>query len=848
MTIIKPLVILREELDSTPIVHGNLIYCKDTKEVFYDYEDKIRGTLSCVVCANESVRVSIPESKRRYDTLYYVLLTSKLYIMDIDSEEYKEVHYVEEIKHITAEVIDLRPGFIHNDIKYFSPYSTASTVIMEESLELPDGPFTLQDYIDNGKLGKDGFGTAIKSSIKTYIVEEDNTSTVYIDYPVGNFRSSGFNFILFKNSMFVQPSDYVINEDVLTVLDEDNYFDTGDELTFVFFYSVITNPNNAIFEIDGKCLIDGTVTSNKIAETYVVTGLEDNCYSGTCEKINSYYNGLKVNANITSKNTTGTPTININNLGEVPIVMEGQSEIPENVLHGVVPLLYEDGEFKVDSLVEGAIYNMVQLPQEEISSNYGAVYTFTKNGEVVGDPINIPKMISNGSLKFCEEKDIPLIGLNPGDPYIDLEIDQNNHIYIAAKDLVDQISSRVDPAYDKGNAITDITVSDNTIIYKKESTFLLAEDAESDLVSKDTTIAGIDLNDNISAEDLANALASNIQTDWNEEDNSKASYLKNRPESLKNPNPLKIGDSFVYDGSEEKILEASDIAKIITHPDIPTESETVESEATMLEWGEEFSMINSVERDENGHIIKYNIDKLKLPTPEKLEITPPSSQNTEQKIYLIGATTQTKVPDATYSHDTVYVGTDGCLYSGGNKTLIENSVQDKDGTFYRGTTSPTGTSRLNYSGYLYATRTYNAVYNDYAELFLKDDPEEVFEAGDVVVKVPGKNTYIKSYKSSDKLVVGVVSSQYGHLLGGSGDPEYDEKHYVAVGLAGRVNVKVKGKTSEGDLLISSFDGLAKPTTFSTISYQGSIIGKVLNILEYNETTDISLVEMLIMNS
>lgn len=42
--------------------------------------------------------------------------------------------------------------------------------------------------------------------------------------------------------------------------------------------------------------------------------------------------------------------------------------------------------------------------------------------------------------------------------------------------------------------------------------------------------------------------------------------------------------------------------------------------------------------------------------------------DTSSKIYLIGATSQAANPQ-TYSHDTAYVGTDGCLYSGGAKVL-----------------------------------------------------------------------------------------------------------------------------------------------------------------------------------
>ena len=44
------------------------------------------------------------------------------------------------------------------------------------------------------------------------------------------------------------------------------------------------------------------------------------------------------------------------------------------------------------------------------------------------------------------------------------------------------------------------------------------------------------------------------------------------------------------------------------------------------------------------------------------------SSNTSNKIFLVGATSQTSSAQ-TYSHDTVYVGTDGCLYSNGKRVI-----------------------------------------------------------------------------------------------------------------------------------------------------------------------------------
>lgn len=466
-------------LNSLSIIHGNVTYSTDTKEVFYDYQEGIRGSISCVICANESVRVGIRPQDRDYNTLYYVILTDKFYIVDIENGNFKEITYVEEIQHITGEIIDLRPGFLHNKIKYYSPYTTSGSIIMDDSIDLPGGPYSLQDYINQGKLTANGFTAGIKTSLKTLTIEEDGTSDVIVDYPIGNYSTSGFDFILFKNSMFVPPTEYTINEDKISIINPDNYFDSGDELTFVFFYSSILEP--------------------------------------------------------------------------------------------------EDGE-------------------------------------------------------------------------------------------------------SSGNQNTNTTAV--------------------------------------------------------------------------------------------------------------------------------------------------------------------SSKDTSNKIYLIGATAQLDIVNETYSHNTVYVGTDGYVYSGGGKTLIENPQANADGTFYRGNTAPSGAMRMNYSGDFYATRVFNAVFNDYAELFLKYDPDEELNPGDVVVKVRGKNAYTKSNSYEDELVVGVVSDQYGHLLGGTGDPEYDKKHYIPVGLAGKVNVNIRtfSEIEEGDLLVSYINGLA---IVSTNNKPGTIIGKVLNILESNN--GITKAEMLIMN-
>lgn len=51
------------------------------------------------------------------------------------------------------------------------------------------------------------------------------------------------------------------------------------------------------------------------------------------------------------------------------------------------------------------------------------------------------------------------------------------------------------------------------------------------------------------------------------------------------------------------------------------------------------------------------------------------STNSSSKLYLIGATSQAANPQ-TYSHDTAYVGTDGCLYSNSTKVSVEGHTHN----------------------------------------------------------------------------------------------------------------------------------------------------------------------------
>lgn len=76
-----------------------------------------------------------------------------------------------------------------------------------------------------------------------------------------------------------------------------------------------------------------------------------------------------------------------------------------------------------------------------------------------------------------------------------------------------------------------------------------------------------------------------------------------------------------------------------------------------------------IKRDAKGHVVGVAVDSIQMPAnPNSDTKNTAGSTDSSSKLFLIGATSQAANPQ-TYSHDTAYVGTDGCLYSGGSKVL-----------------------------------------------------------------------------------------------------------------------------------------------------------------------------------
>lgn len=115
-------------------------------------------------------------------------------------------------------------------------------------------------------------------------------------------------------------------------------------------------------------------------------------------------------------------------------------------------------------------------------------------------------------------------------------------------------------------------------------------------------------------------------------------------------------------------------------------------------------------------------------------------------------------------------------------------------------------------------KVYNPLFADYAEGFIVTEPVEEGH----IVEID-KYGCVKKAEAYSRKVVGIVSERYGMCLDAD-EEEIKSGAKTAVGLVGKVPVKVVGKVSAGDFIISSGEGIGIATRKHFV---GSIVGKAL---------------------
>jgi uncharacterized protein YaiE (UPF0345 family) len=156
--------------------------------------------------------------------------------------------------------------------------------------------------------------------------------------------------------------------------------------------------------------------------------------------------------------------------------------------------------------------------------------------------------------------------------------------------------------------------------------------------------------------------------------------------------------------------------------------------------------------------------------------------------------------------------------------------------FVLGNATPSGTTVLGWNGYFYATKVYNAVWNDLAEGFTFDKTERSKHFAGYVYIMTEKGI-VKCNKRAHKATVGVYSDTYGFCLGSDKmiDENTPDGDKLPIGISGKVKVWAREKLEIGDLVVGDKNGMAtKANIIDRVFRQDRIIGKVM---ESSKTKD-----------
>jgi hypothetical protein len=134
----------------------------------------------------------------------------------------------------------------------------------------------------------------------------------------------------------------------------------------------------------------------------------------------------------------------------------------------------------------------------------------------------------------------------------------------------------------------------------------------------------------------------------------------------------------------------------------------------------------------------------------------------------------------------------------GNASSATTADQVRGVNFYIGTTNPTGVTRLNADCYLYATRVYNSVWNDIADLLDIEDGVTI-EPGKVYVKDSTGHRQSKRY--AEKGSLGIASDTYGFGVG-----QKENTNQLPLAIGGIVLAYVDREYQCGTPLVSTQDG------------------------------------------
>lgn len=217
----KPIETIKSMLDQVIVKPGQMIYCTDTGETFFDSSEDGRVSFSDIIFLyTEDARLALiaPLDNK----IYFIRSTSTMYT-------YSETNGWSNLKTLASKVYDSNGN-------------------------------TIEDRVNSITTSKIGM------TVKDVVATEDYQKTFTIPFPFTDYLSGGNQLIVQIGASWLNPVRYTISGDQLILGSIETGLEIGRSLSFIFLYNsaAVTPCTN----LDGSYITNGSLGIEKVKPTF----------------------------------------------------------------------------------------------------------------------------------------------------------------------------------------------------------------------------------------------------------------------------------------------------------------------------------------------------------------------------------------------------------------------------------------------------------------------------------------------------------------------------------------------------------------------------------------------------
>lgn len=239
---------VHNSLPDIDIISGQVIYCQDVPESYYDTAGGIRMQMSNVVYLyNEKDREDLADIDP--NTLYVVISVNKFYKWKMRTG-WERITTTSDMYDLIDEIEELVPSTIQQHGTKIAPKTLATNVFTSRGERV-------EDLL--GNISK------IARSVAYYTIEQDNMSEFEIPFPFDNYIDLGNYLDVFVGSVWIDEKRYHIDGNKMILSDpNDPSFGKGRDIVFKFLYNSSMPATGVISSIDGHYITNASIPTMKM--------------------------------------------------------------------------------------------------------------------------------------------------------------------------------------------------------------------------------------------------------------------------------------------------------------------------------------------------------------------------------------------------------------------------------------------------------------------------------------------------------------------------------------------------------------------------------------------------------